>query len=121
MATLARPLIQEEYLNPNNVKVLWDAKGLALYFSRAPLAYNRDKPGKLPQGLRLGLHVGLYAYRAGFLKRLAQTQPSRLELAEKLEQLRVLDLGERIAVALTQLPSVAVDTPADAAKVRRLL
>jgi 3-deoxy-manno-octulosonate cytidylyltransferase (CMP-KDO synthetase) len=121
MATLARPLTQAEYLNPNNVKVLWDAKGVALYFSRSPIAYNRDKPGKLPTGLRLGLHVGLYAYRAGFLKRLAQTKPSRLELAEKLEQLRVLDMGERIAVGFTRLPSQAVDTPADAAKVRRLL
>jgi 3-deoxy-manno-octulosonate cytidylyltransferase (CMP-KDO synthetase) len=121
MATLARPLTQAEYLNPNNVKVLWDAKGVALYFSRAPIAYNRDKPGKLPAGLRLGLHVGLYAYRAGFLKRLARTKPSRLELAEKLEQLRVLDMGERIAVGFTRLPSQAVDTPADAAKVRRLL
>lgn len=121
MATLARPLTQAEYLNPNNVKVLWDARGLALYFSRAPIAYNRDKPGKLPQGLRLGLHVGLYAYRAGFLKRLAGTKPSRLERAEKLEQLRVLDSGERIAVALTRLHSLAVDTPADAAQVRRLL
>jgi 3-deoxy-manno-octulosonate cytidylyltransferase (CMP-KDO synthetase) len=121
MATLARPLTQEEYLNPNNVKVLWDAQGRALYFSRAPIAYNRDKPGKLPKGLRLGLHVGLYAYRAGFLKRLAKTAPSALELAEKLEQLRVLDMGERIAVGFTSLHSVAVDTPADAAKVRRLL
>jgi 3-deoxy-manno-octulosonate cytidylyltransferase (CMP-KDO synthetase) len=121
MATLARPLTQAEYLNPNNVKVLWDAKGVALYFSRAPIAYNRDKPSKLPTGLRLGLHVGLYAYRAGFLRRLARSKPSRLELAEKLEQLRVLDMGERIAVGFTRLPSQAVDTPADAAKVRRLL
>jgi 3-deoxy-manno-octulosonate cytidylyltransferase (CMP-KDO synthetase) len=121
MATLARPLTQAEYLDPNNVKVLWDAKGVALYFSRAPIAFNRDKPGRLPQGLRLGLHVGLYAYRAGFLKRLAKTSPTKLELAERLEQLRVLDLGERIAVGFTRLPSQAVDTPADAAKVRRLL
>ncbi len=121
MATLARPLTQAEYLNPNNVKVLWDAKGVALYFSRAPIAYNRDKPGKLPAGLNLGLHVGLYAYRAGFLRRLAKMKPSKLELAEKLEQLRVLDAGERIAVGFTKAYSQAIDTPADAAKVRRLL
>ena len=121
MATLARPLTQAEYLDPNNVKVLWDAKGLALYFSRAPIAYNRDKPGKSPQGLRLGLHVGLYAYRAGFLRRLAKMRPTKLEQAEKLEQLRVLDSGERIAVGFTQARSQAIDTPADAAKVRRLL
>ena len=121
MATLARPLEKGEYTDPNSVKVLWDAKGLALYFSRAPIAYNRDRPGKQPEGLRLGLHVGLYAYRAGFLKRLARLKPTKLELAERLEQLRVLDLGERIAVGFTKLPSQAVDTPADAAKVRRLL
>jgi len=121
MATLARPLTQDEYLNPNNVKVLWDAKGLALYFSRAPIAYHRDKPGKLPVGLRLGLHVGLYAYRVGFLKRLAKIKPMALEMAEKLEQLRVLDLGECIAIGFTKALSVAIDTPADAAKVRKLL
>ena len=121
MATLARPLTQAEYLNPNNVKVLWDAKGLALYFSRSPIAFNRDKPGKLPQGLRLGLHVGLYAYRAGFLTRLAQMKPTKLEQAEKLEQLRVLDAGEQIAVGFTKAYSQAIDTPSDAAKVRRLL
>jgi 3-deoxy-manno-octulosonate cytidylyltransferase (CMP-KDO synthetase) len=121
MATLARPLSQAEYLNPNNVKILWDAKGTALYFSRAPIAFHRDKPGKLPAGLRLGLHVGLYAYRAAFLQKLAKLRPSRLELTEKLEQLRVLDLGERIAVGFTKAQSHAIDTPQDAAKVRRLL
>lgn len=121
MATLARPLSQAGYLDPNNVKVLWDAKGLALYFSRAPIAYHRDKPGKLPQGLRLGLHVGIYAYRAGFLKKLARSKPTALEMAEKLEQLRVLDNGDRIAVGFTKASSVAIDTPRDAAKVRRLL
>jgi len=121
MATLARPLTQAEYLNPNNVKVLWDAKGLALTFSRASIAYHRDKPGVLPKGLRLGLHVGLYAYRAGFLKRLTQVKPTALELAEKLEQLRVLDIGERIAVGFTQALSHAIDTPADAARVRKLI
>jgi 3-deoxy-manno-octulosonate cytidylyltransferase (CMP-KDO synthetase) len=121
MATLARPLGARDYSDPNKVKVLWDAKGLALYFSRAAIAFNRDKPGKLPKGLRLGLHVGLYAYRVGFLKRLAQTRPSALELTEKLEQLRVLDLGERIAVGFTKAVSHAIDTPADASRVRRLL
>lgn len=121
MATLARPLTQAEYLNPNNVKVLWDAKGLALMFSRASIAYHRDKPGVLPQGLRLGLHVGLYAYRAGFLKRLTRVKPTTLERTEKLEQLRVLDMGERIAVGFTKAQSHAIDTPADAARVRKLI
>ena len=131
MATLARRLEGSEYPNPNAVKVLWDARGLALYFSRSPIPFNRDRPGQRPtrvmgsaqgkDGLRLGLHIGLYAYRCGFLKRLAKARPSALELSEKLEQLRVLDMGERIAVGFTRLASMAVDTPADAARVRAKL
>lgn len=122
MATLARPLEARDYANPNAVKVLWDAKGLALYFSRCAIPFNRDRPGRPPSGLpRLGLHVGLYAYRCGFLRRLAASRPSALERAEKLEQLRVLDMGERIAVGFTRLNSVAIDTPQDAKRVRSLL
>ncbi|MGH7442537.1 MAG: 3-deoxy-manno-octulosonate cytidylyltransferase [bacterium] len=125
MATLARPLDAVDYANPNAVKVLWDARGLALYFSRSAIPFHRDRPGRLPSGagkdLRLGLHVGLYAYRCDFLKHLSKTRPCALERSEKLEQLRVLDLGERVAVGFTRLRSQAVDTPADAAKVRRSL
>jgi 3-deoxy-manno-octulosonate cytidylyltransferase (CMP-KDO synthetase) len=131
MATLARPLEPKDYNDPNKVKVLWDAKGLALYFSRSAIPFHRDRPGRLPGRVRprggpdmlprLGLHVGLYAYRAGFLQRLAKMKPCALELAEKLEQLRVLDAGERIAVGFTKAVSHAIDTPADAARVRRLL
>ncbi len=128
MATLAGPLDPERYRDPNAVKVLWDRRGLALYFSRAPLPYHRDRPGDLPRArtagagaLRVGLHIGLYAYRRGFLARFARSRPCALELAERLEQLRALDLGERIAVAPTRLSSAAVDTPADAARVRALL
>lgn len=130
MATLARPLENGEYADPNAVKVLWDEHGLALYFSRAAIPFNRDQPGRLPVpgpragargGLRLGLHVGLYAYRAGFLRRLAAARPCALEIAERLEQLRALDMGERIAVSFIRAHSTAVDTPADAARVRRLL
>ena len=121
MATLARPLSAEEYGNPNAVKLLWNSRGLAVYFSRSAIPYHCDKPGRLPQGLKMGLHVWLYAYRAGFLRRLARTKPSRLELVERLEQLRVLDMGEAIAVAYTRLTSQAVDTPRDAVKVRHLL
>jgi 3-deoxy-manno-octulosonate cytidylyltransferase (CMP-KDO synthetase) len=121
MATLARPLEAREYADPNCVKVLWNSAGMALYFSRAAIPFHRDKPGRLPAGLRLGLHVGLYAYRAGFLRRFAGARPSALELTEKLEQLRVLDMGERIAVGPTRLVSRAVDVPRDAAAVRRLL
>jgi 3-deoxy-manno-octulosonate cytidylyltransferase (CMP-KDO synthetase) len=130
MATLARPLEPGEYGDPNAVKVLWDEHGLALYFSRAAIPFNRDRPGHPPAGapragaragLRMGLHVGLYAYRAGFLRRLSAARPCALELAERLEQLRALDMGERIAVAFTRQRSASVDSPADAARVRRLL
>jgi 3-deoxy-manno-octulosonate cytidylyltransferase (CMP-KDO synthetase) len=130
MATLARALGPRDYADPNAVKVLWDARGLALYFSRSAIPFNRDRPGTMPvragaapgrTGLRLGLHVGLYAYRCGFLKRLAGARPSALELAEKLEQLRVLDMGESIAVGFTRGTSLAIDTPRDARAVRRLL
>jgi 3-deoxy-manno-octulosonate cytidylyltransferase (CMP-KDO synthetase) len=133
MATLARPLAAGEYTDPNAVKVLWDAKGMALYFSRAAIPHHRDEPGLLPgrppkgaapdgkASLRLGLHVGLYAYRYGFLRRLARAKPCGLEAAERLEQLRVLDLGERIAVGYTRLSSAAIDTPEDAQRVRRQL
>ncbi|HTB22273.1 MAG TPA: 3-deoxy-manno-octulosonate cytidylyltransferase [bacterium] len=123
MATLARALGPQDYAKPDAVKVLWDAKGLALYFSRSAIPFHRDRPGVLPRagGLRLGLHVGLYAYRCGFIKRLARTRPSALERAEKLEQLRVLDMGERIALGFTRLTSLAIDRPEDARALRRLL
>jgi 3-deoxy-manno-octulosonate cytidylyltransferase (CMP-KDO synthetase) len=124
MATLARALAPGEYANPNAVKVLWDARGLALYFSRAAIPFHRDAPGTQPKaapGLRVGLHVGLYAYRWGFLKLLAAARPCALETAERLEQLRALDLGERIAVGFTRLHSAAIDTPEDARRVRLLL
>jgi 3-deoxy-manno-octulosonate cytidylyltransferase (CMP-KDO synthetase) len=122
MATLARPLKGDEYLNPNAVKVLWDARSLAIYFSRAAIPFHRDAPGKLPPAkLRLGLHVGLYAYRHDFLKRLAASRPGALEQVERLEQLRVLEMGERIAVGFTKAVSAAIDTPEDAVRVRALI
>src|SRR5665213_1541695 len=138
MATLARPMGPSAYFDPNAVKVLWDVQGLALYFSRTGIPFHRDHPGRAPQGLgatgkagigtrgpgqtlRLGVHIGLYAYRCGFLKRLAKAKPCALEMTEKLEQLRVLDMGERIIVGFTKLQSVSVDTPQDAGRNRRLL
>ncbi len=123
MATLARPFDDEkQFRDPNCVKVVCDRTGKALYFSRAALPYLRDKAGRgLPKAPLTGLHVGLYAYRGPFLQQVARLKPTPLEQAEKLEQLRVLEHGFDIAVAFTKLCSQAIDTPADAIKVRRLV
>ncbi len=121
MGTLMRPLENRaEYLDPNCVKAVADGKGRALYFSRAPIPHLREG-GSRPEGAFVGLHVGIYAYRAAFLQKLARMGQTPMETLEKLEQLRVLENGYSIAIAQTRLHSQAVDTPADAAKVRRLI
>ena len=105
------------YASPDVVKVALDARGFALYFSRAPIPYARE--GGLPECHR---HVGLYAYRGGFLARYAALAPSPLEAIEQLEQLRVLWHGHRIAVLLTERNFArGVDTPQDLASVRKML
>ena len=118
MATLAEPITDIATLfDPNAVKIVRTARGDALYFSRAPLPWDRDRfarerVGGLADGwLR---HIGIYAYRADFLRRFAAMPPGRLERIESLEQLRVLEAGLRIAVALTPAPfPPGVDTEAD--------
>lgn len=123
MSTAAHPLDHEaDWLNPNVVKVVLNAQGRALYFSRSPLPAWRDRRAAQPLAqapapvLR---HIGLYAYRAGFLSRFPQLQPSPLEQAEMLEQLRVLWHGFAIAVHVTeQPPEGGVDTPEDLERVR---
>jgi len=118
MATLATTFDDCETLfDPNAVKVVRDAQGLALYFSRAPIPWHRDRFASdrispvAPGALR---HIGIYAYRAGFLGRFAQLSPGVLEASEGLEQLRVLEAGYRIAVGLTPVPfPPGVDTEAD--------
>ena len=121
MATLATPVDDCEVLfDPNAVKIVRDRNGLALYFSRAPLPWQRDRFARD----RLGAagegalrHIGIYAYRAGFLRQFAAMPPGQLEQAEALEQLRVLEAGHRIAVALTPVPfPPGVDTEADLAR-----
>ena len=113
MATIATPIHDETiYLDPSCVKVVVAGNGRALYFSRSPIPMHRD--GSPPDGEPLGLlHLGLYAYRRDFLLKLATLPPSPLERAEKLEQLRVLECGEPIAVAVVDERSVGIDTPED--------
>lgn len=120
MATAAHPIAERaDFANPNIVKVVLDAAGRALYFSRAAIPHWRDGAGALPVAPEPLRHVGLYAYRAGFLRRFPSLQPAPLERMEALEQLRVLWHGERIAVLVTDhAPGAGVDTPADLERVR---
>lgn len=126
MSTVAHPIDDAgEFTNPNVVKVVTDSAGRALYFSRAPIAWWRDGfasgVASLPSPAPLR-HVGLYAYRAAFLRRFPAMAPAPLERIEALEQLRVLWHGERIAVHVTnQRPGPGVDTPQDLERVRAIV
>jgi 3-deoxy-manno-octulosonate cytidylyltransferase (CMP-KDO synthetase) len=127
MATLAEPIPDVQALfNPNVVKVVTDMHGLALTFSRAPLPWARDEFANdrdaLPSHVPYRRHIGIYAYRAGFLQDFVQWGPCWLESTERLEQLRALWHGVRIHVAdAVQAPPAGVDTPEDLERVRRLL
>lgn len=122
MATLAVPIeTAEEAFNPNAVKVVMDAKGYALYFSRATIPWDRERfaASREEIGDTFLRHIGIYGYRAGFIRRYVSWEPSPLEHIELLEQLRVLWYGEKIHVAVAKsIPSVGVDTPEDLARVR---
>jgi 3-deoxy-manno-octulosonate cytidylyltransferase (CMP-KDO synthetase) len=122
MATLAAPIHSaEEAFNPNAVKVVLDAKGYALYFSRATIPWDRDRfaVSRETIGNTLLRHLGIYGYRAGFIRRYVSWETSPLENIEMLEQLRVLWYGEKIHVAVAaQIPGTGVDTPEDLARVR---
>ena len=128
IATLVHPLHSEaEFRNPNVVKVVTDEQGYALYFSRAPIPWPRDAfavdtpQSSLPEGLPVLRHIGLYAYRAEFLRAFTTLAPAPLERWEMLEQLRALWHGYRIAVATSpEAPGAGVDTPEDLERVRRL-
>jgi 3-deoxy-manno-octulosonate cytidylyltransferase (CMP-KDO synthetase) len=127
IATLAEPLIDAQSLfNPNVVKVLADINGLALTFSRAPLPWARDEfaldRALLPAAVPYRRHIGIYAYRAGFLADFVSWGPCWLERTECLEQLRALWHGKRIHVAdALEPPPAGVDTLEDLNRVRRLL
>lgn len=123
MATLAAPIDDADTLfDPNAVKLVRGVDGFALYFSRAPIPWHRDAfaadRSRLPEGDAACLrHIGIYAYRAGFLRRFAAMPPGRLERLESLEQLRALEAGIRIAVELAPAPfPPGVDTPEDLAR-----
>ncbi len=125
MATLGVAIEDaEEAFNPNAVKVVTDNQGYALYFSRATIPWDRDQfaDDKSQLNQPLMRHIGIYAYRAGFISKYINWAPSALEKIESLEQLRVLWYGEKIHVALAkQTPPPGVDTPEDLEAVRALL
>ncbi|WP_387692104.1 3-deoxy-manno-octulosonate cytidylyltransferase [Photorhabdus sp. RM71S] len=124
MATLAVQIHDaEEAFNPNAVKVVMDKQGYALYFSRATIPWERDRfiQSRETIGDNFLRHIGIYAYRAGFIRRYVQWEPSPLEQIEMLEQLRVLWYGEKIHVGIAlKAPGVGVDTPEDLAAIRKV-
>ena len=126
IATVAHPIASvDEWLSPHVVKVVLDAASRALYFSRAPIPFERDAmasfPARAPATVPAGAlrHVGLYAYRARFLRAYRTLEPSPVESLESLEQLRALWHGHAIAVlTVDETPPAGVDTPADLERVR---
>ncbi len=124
IATVAHPIDNPvDFFAPNVVKVVCKANGDAMYFSRAPIPFARDHFAQsrdtLPSGLPAYRHIGLYAYRASFLRAYAKLTPSPVEGCEALEQLRALWHGYRISVVVSNhLPMPGVDTPEDAARMQ---
>jgi 3-deoxy-manno-octulosonate cytidylyltransferase (CMP-KDO synthetase) len=123
MATAAAPITDHALLDsPDVVKVVTDRAGGALYFSRHGIPYVREKgAGAGGQGPLHWRHIGIYAYRSACLEALVRTPPCATEAAEKLEQLRALDLGFRIKVLRTEDVSIGVDTPGDLAAAEQAL
>ena len=123
LASLARRMDDEEELfSPNTVKVVMDKEGRAMYFSRSPIPFMRnvDKEQWLEKG-DFYQHVGIYAYKADALRNIAAMQPTALELSESLEQLRWLENGMEIRMAVTDSVNVSIDTPVDLAKAEQLI
>jgi len=117
VASLMRNISKDEAANPNNVKVITDKNGYALYFSRSVIPYQRD----VEAGTEYFLHIGVYAYKKEALMNFTKWPQSVLEKTEKLEQLRYLENGLRIKMAETEYNNIAIDTPEDLEKARLLL
>ena len=121
IATLATPITSsDDYLDPNVVKVVYDQAGMALYFSRAPIPFQRDKGEAVSDYARR--HIGIYAYRANYLRRFATMDTCHIEQLEKLEQLRAMWHGANIHVELAlEVPGHGVDTEADLKAVEKII
>jgi 3-deoxy-manno-octulosonate cytidylyltransferase (CMP-KDO synthetase) len=118
MATLANCINDEKEINdPNNVKVIIDAHGFAIYFSRARIPFDRDQKG----GVQYYKHIGIYAYSSAFLQQFTKLPESSLENIEKLEQLRAVHHGHKIGVTVTAFDSPSVDDAADIKKIEAIL
>ena len=116
LATLATPFVSnEDFTDPNQVKVVLDGNGFALMFSRCPIPYDRENDGQLCSSSYK--HLGLYGYRKEFLEEFAHLPLGNLENLEKLEQLRALENGKRISVEIVQNGTVGVDTVEDLAAI----
>lgn len=126
IATLSEPIEDvESVLNPNVVKVVADTRGMALYFSRAPIPWPRDAFAKnqdvMPDGYSWQRHIGIYAYRVKMLNDFVRWEPAPIEETECLEQLRAMWNGAKIHVAQAdELPPAGVDTPEDLERIRTL-
>ena len=119
IATLAIPFERvEDFTNPNQVKVVRDRSGVALYFSRSPIPFARgvDITDQWLSENTCYRHLGLYAYDADFLSKFSTLEPGYMETVEKLEQLRAMEHGYRIYVGITDQPTIGIDTPEDIAK-----
>jgi 3-deoxy-manno-octulosonate cytidylyltransferase (CMP-KDO synthetase) len=118
MATLGRSLDRESLESVNTAKIVVNAKDEALYFSRFPIPYSRNKADRFDGALK---HIGIYAYRREFLRRFCSQGPTSIELAESLEQLRALYLGARIKVVRVEHESWGVDSPEDVEKIEKIM
>ena len=127
MSTLSTAIHSDkEYNDPNVVKVVTDKQGLALYFSRAPIPFQRDSNLSSGEGMPVNdfaqRHIGIYAYRASYLKSFAKMDECQIEQLEKLEQLRAMWFGARIHVAIAEkVPGHGVDTEEDLIAVEKIL
>lgn len=117
VTTLATPCAEDQSNNPNAVKVVTASNGRALYFSRAIIPHDRDRQG----GIAYKKHLGLYAFRSDALKKFPRLPPSKLEAAEKLEQLRFLENGIDLYVTETPYDTIGVDTEEDLQRVEKIL